>query len=102
MKTVFVVLLLVTACLSANMRQQKSQNKNIQDLKESKWGRTLLKLVQMHSQAKGAVEELVDAIEELISDLNTALEELEFDFQYKTNTHNSDVIALTQNIQDAE
>lgn len=49
MKTVFVVLLLVTVCLSANMRQQKSQNKNIQDLKESKWGRTLLKLVQMHS-----------------------------------------------------
>lgn len=56
----------------------------------------------MHSQAKGAVEELVDAIEELISDLDTALEELEFDFQYRTNTHNSDVIALTQNIQDAE
>ena len=63
---------------------------------------TILKLVQLHSEAKGAVEELVEAIEELVSDLNNALEELEFDFQQRTATHNSDVIGLGQEIQDAE
>lgn len=56
----------------------------------------------MHTSAKGAVQELTDAIEELINDLDNALEELEFDFQYRTNTHNSQVIALEQAIQDAE
>lgn len=61
-----------------------------------------MKLVQLHSEAKGAVEELLDAIEELISDLDNALEELEFDFQQRTAEHNSEVIALNQDIQDAE
>lgn len=68
----------------------------IEDLKKSRYGVTILKLVQLHSEAKGAVEELVEAIEELVSDLNNALEELEFDFQQRTAAHNSDVISLGQ------
>lgn len=57
--------------------------------------------MQLHAEAKGAVEELIDAIEELVSDLDNALEELEFDFNQRTAEHNSEVIALTQDIQDA-
>jgi hypothetical protein len=44
---------------------------------------------------------LLEAIEELLSDLNTALEELEFNFNVRTNEHNALVIELEQDIQDA-
>jgi len=44
---------------------------------------------------------LLDAIEELLSDLNNALEELEFNFNVRTNEHNALVTELEQDIQDA-
>jgi hypothetical protein len=47
--------------------------------------------------ATGPVQEPLDAIEELvtqINDLNTALEELEFNFNVRTNEHDSLVLSL--------
>jgi len=44
--------------------------------------------------AEGPVDELLEAIEELISDLNEELENLESDYSHRTNEHNSDVIRL--------
>jgi hypothetical protein len=42
--------------------------------------------------AGGPVQELIEAIEELINDLNEGLEQLEFDFTVRTNEHNALVI----------
>ena len=44
---------------------------------------------------------MIDAIEELINDLEEELETLEFDFQVRTNEHNALVVSLEQDIQDA-
>lgn len=55
MKTVFVVLLILSVTFAANMRQQRASIKGLQELKQSKWGMTLLKMIQMHTSAKGAV-----------------------------------------------
>lgn len=52
--------------------------------------------------AGGAVQELIDAIEELNNDLEEGIELLDFNFKQRTNEHNSLVIQLTQSIQDAE
>lgn len=52
--------------------------------------------------AGGAVQELIDAIEELNNDLEEGIETLDFNFKQRTNEHNSLVIQLTQSIQDAE
>jgi hypothetical protein len=37
---------------------------------------------------------LIDAIEELINDLEEELEQLELDFKIRTNEHNSLVVSL--------
>ena len=52
--------------------------------------------------ASGPVGELIEAIEELVHDLTEGLENLDFDFQRRTNEHNSEVVALNQAIQDAD
>jgi predicted phage tail protein len=62
----------------------------------------LFNLMQLHAAVKGPVQELIDAIEELIEDLTTDLQELDFNFQQRTNEHNALVIALEQDIRDAE
>jgi hypothetical protein len=59
-------------------------------------------MAELHSLAGGAVQELVDGIEELLSDLNEELVDLDFDFGVRTNEHNALVITLEQDIQDAE
>jgi DNA repair exonuclease SbcCD ATPase subunit len=48
------------------------------------------------------VQELVDGIDDLLTDLNEELVNLDFDFGVRTNEHNSLVIQLDQDIQDAE
>jgi hypothetical protein len=45
--------------------------------------------------AGGAVQELIDAIEELNNDLEEGIETLDFNFKQRTNEHNSLVIQLT-------
>jgi predicted phage tail protein len=62
----------------------------------------MLNFVQLHTAVKGPIDELLAAIEELIEDLNNDLQELEFDFQTRTNEHNAMVVALEQDIRDAE
>jgi predicted MPP superfamily phosphohydrolase len=52
---------------------ETSSNKLVSELSKSTYGTTLLHLVQLHSMAQGPVQELLDAIEELLSDLNNAL-----------------------------
>lgn len=61
-----------------------------------------MELITLHSAVQGPVEELLQAIEELVADLNAALQELEFNFQVRTNEHFSLQTELTQDIQDAD
>ena len=59
-------------------------------------------MAELHSKVGGAVQELVDGIEDLLQDLNEELSDLDFDFGVRTNEHNSLVISLEQDIQDAD
>lgn len=57
------------------------------DLTRTTLGRNLLTLAELHSAVGGPVEELLSAIEELIADLSEELNELDFNFQSRTNEH---------------
>ena len=65
------------------------------ELEKTNYGRALLHLVELHSMAGGAVQELIDAIEELNNDLEEGIELLDLNFKRRTNEHNSLVIQLT-------
>ncbi|CAD8083072.1 unnamed protein product [Paramecium sonneborni] len=99
MKTIFLIALIAVA-FTARV-QERNLAKISTDLKKSTYGSALLHLVELHSMAGGPVQELIDAIEELINDLEDELEELEFNFQVRTNEHNALVVSLEQDIQDA-
>jgi hypothetical protein len=101
MRALLLIALLATVALSMRL-QKPTASKIVEELQKTKYGATLLHMVQLHSMAQGPVQELEDAIEELISDLNEELENLEFEFNQRTSQHNSDVISLEQEIQDAE
>lgn len=100
MKYLLLVALIVFS--SAVRIQERNVAKIQTELQKSTYGKALLHLVELHSMAGGAVQELIDAIEELINDLQEGLEKLDFDFQVRTNEHNSLVIGYEQDIQDAE
>jgi hypothetical protein len=55
------------------MRVSKTTQKHVEGLNNSKWGKTLLNFMQLHAAVQGPVQELVDAIGELIEDLNEEL-----------------------------
>ena len=97
-----LILVALLAVAFASRLHQKNTANLVEDLASTKYGKTLLHMVQLHSMAQGPVQELEDAIAELIADLNEELEELEFDFAQRTAEHNSDVISLEQSIQDAD
>ncbi|KAM3132173.1 hypothetical protein pb186bvf_015768 [Paramecium bursaria] len=76
--------------------------KKIEDLRSTKFGRTVLNLITLHSGVNGPINELIEAIDELIDDLSDQLEQLDFTFQQRTNEHNSYIVFQEQSIRDAE
>ncbi|CAD8187829.1 unnamed protein product [Paramecium pentaurelia] len=98
-----IVIIALVICLAtcAKLRSQSPQKLQA-ELQKSNYGRALLHLVELHSMAGGAVSELVDAIEELVNDLEEGLEFLDFNFQRRTNEHNALLVQLNQQIQQAQ
>lgn len=74
MRTLILVLVVLGMTMAVQIKNQKLQQKVVVDLKESKMGRALLQLIQMHNQVKGPVDELVTALETLIEDLQGDIE----------------------------
>ena len=95
-----ILIALIAVALTARL-QERNMAKVSADLAKSNYGRALLHLVELHSMAGGPVQELIDAIEELVNDLEEELEQLDLDFKVRTNEHNSLVVSLEQDIQDA-
>jgi hypothetical protein len=101
MKLLLLTLLVAGAFTLRVESMSKGTQKHVEELKKSQWGRTILDLVDLHSMVGGPVQELITGIEELIADLNDQLQELDFNFNVRTNEHNALVLTLEQNIQDA-
>ncbi|KAM3144293.1 hypothetical protein pb186bvf_003457 [Paramecium bursaria] len=96
-----VLTVLILSVLSLRVQRQSPQKLQA-ELAKSNYGRALLHLVELHSLAQGPVQELIEGIEELVNDLQTGLEDLDYGFARRTNEHNSLVVQLNQAIQDAQ
>ncbi|CAD8182504.1 unnamed protein product [Paramecium pentaurelia] len=100
MKVIIIISLLLTFSMAAHF-DKKTIHKHIEDLHKSKWGKTLLSMMALHSQSQGPVDELVQAIEDLVADLQEELDVLEFNFGQRTNEHHKIVTTLEQEINQA-
>ncbi|KAM3147408.1 hypothetical protein pb186bvf_000659 [Paramecium bursaria] len=96
--TIFAILFV--SCLGFSMEQRLNQ-KHVEKLKETKWGTTLLSMMQLHAKSNGPVQELIQAIADLIDDLENELEQLNLDFKVRTNEHNAITTQLELDIQAA-
>ncbi|CAK92033.1 unnamed protein product (macronuclear) [Paramecium tetraurelia] len=96
-----IIALVICLATCAKLRSQSPQKLQA-ELQKSNYGRALLHLLELHSMAGGAVSELVDAIEELVNDLDEGLQFLDFNFQRRTNEHNALLVQLNQQIQQAQ
>jgi hypothetical protein len=65
MKALVVLFVLVT--LSYGISSKLSHAKKLEELRSTKFGKTILNLIHLHSQVQGPIEELLDAVEELVS-----------------------------------
>jgi hypothetical protein len=80
----------------------KSQQQSLAQIKQSKWGSWIVDFAEVHLQAKGPLQELLNAIDELIDDLNAELAELTKNFNRRTDEHNREVVRLQQEIDAAD
>jgi vacuolar-type H+-ATPase subunit I/STV1 len=80
-----------------------TQIKKIQNLKAGNtWGSLILSLAEMHTLAEGPIDDLVVAIEAIVSDLEAKLVSAEEEFDERTQSHNAEVRTLTDLINEAE
>ena len=61
-----VILLFVLFTLSLGISSKLSHAKKLEELRTTKLGKTILNLINLHSQVRGPIEELLEAVEELV------------------------------------
>lgn len=80
-------------------------NAQIQKLKaiqsDDKWASIVMKMAELHLMAQGPVDTLVDAINEVVADLEEKLEGAHAEYDRRTNEHNQEVRRLTDLIREA-
>jgi hypothetical protein len=101
MKFLLIAVLVATAFTLKIEGASRATQKQIDELGKSKWGKTMLNMIELHAMAGNIVDELITGIEDLIADLNDQLNNLDFNFNVRTNEHNALVMKLEQDISDA-
>lgn len=74
----------------------------MKELKTEKWGRIIFEMAELHSLAGGAVQELTDAIEQLVSDLGDRIDELDEEYNERSLFHQSEVTRIGSDISSAQ
>ncbi|CAD8054601.1 unnamed protein product [Paramecium primaurelia] len=100
MKLVLVLFALIG--LSYGISSKISHAKKLEELQRTKLGQAILNLVNLHSLVQGPIQELIETIEELIQDINNNMEDVQYKFSMRTNEHNSFIVQVSQQLQDAD
>ena len=105
----FTFLLLSTTVFCIDLRHQSSTisstttaSKDLELLQKSKTGSMLVSLAQLHLQMEGPVEDLTQAITDLLSDLETKLSDENSNWAVTTSQHETRVEELQSNIDYAD
>eukprot|EP01017_Pseudomicrothorax_dubius_P000891 TRINITY_DN0_c28_g1_i8.p1 TRINITY_DN0_c28_g1~~TRINITY_DN0_c28_g1_i8.p1 ORF type:complete len:376 (-),score=141.52 TRINITY_DN0_c28_g1_i8:126-1253(-) len=72
--------------------------KKYNELKETKWGKILIGLAEVHIQASGPIQRLIQALEDLIKELNTARSDENNRYESKRATHEANVQNINSQI----
>ncbi|CAD8132718.1 unnamed protein product [Paramecium pentaurelia] len=74
----------------------------LEKLKESQWASFIVDFAEVELSSGGALTELVEAINQLIDQLEEELDDIHHAYSRRTDEHNRDVTRLEQEIQDAD
>jgi len=100
---VCLLLLSATAFAAGNKsRLTNAQEKKMKDLKDTKLGAIIFGLAELHMMSQGPLDELVEAIEALIEDIDVKIEENDGAYNERSLQNQSEVTRLTGLITDAE
>jgi hypothetical protein len=78
---IVAVLVLGLNALETRHGLTNTQIKRIQNLKAGNtWGSLILSLAEMHTLAEGPIDDLVEAIEEIVNDLESKLQRAEEEY----------------------
>jgi len=105
----FACLLLSTAAFALDLHHQSASlsttntaSKDIEFLEKSKTGNMLLSLAELHFQLEGSIDDLVEAITDLFSDLDQKISDENDNWAITTNQHDQRVDELQSNIDYAD
>ncbi|KAM3146227.1 hypothetical protein pb186bvf_001572 [Paramecium bursaria] len=104
MKTLLIACLCLSV-LSVEMTSAVWSNRDqeiLAQVKDTKWAAFIVEYAEITMTTGGVLSELVDAIRQLIDQLNEELQDLKDLYSRRTDEHNRDVTRLEQEIQDGE
>jgi len=100
---VLVVCMLLLAFASASKtRLTSAQEKRITELRQSNLGEIMLTLAELHMMSEGPVDELNEALEALIEDIQEKIEDNDASYNERSLQNQSEVTRLEGLISDTE
>jgi hypothetical protein len=99
---VVLATLMISSSMAIEMKLTHVQEKRMKELQQEKWGRIIFTMAELHSLAGGPVDELTNAIEQLIADIGDRIDELDEEYNDRTLFHQSEVTRIGSDISSAQ
>lgn len=94
--------LMISSSFAVELKLTHVQEKKMKELKNERWGRIIFTMAELHSLAGGAVEDLTNAIEQLVSDIGDRIDELDEEYNDRTLFHQSEATRIGSDISSAQ
>ncbi|CAD8181678.1 unnamed protein product [Paramecium pentaurelia] len=97
-----LLICLILGVLGVELNMERHSEEVLAKLRESKWASFIVDFAEVELGSGGALTELVEAINQLIDQLEEELDDIHQAYSRRTDEHNRDVTRYEQEIQDAD
>lgn len=103
-RTIIAIVLatLMVSTMAVENKLTHVQEKKMKELQNEKWGHIIFELAELHSLAGGALDDLTNAINQLVSDLGDRIDELDEEYNDRSLFHQSEVTRIGSDISSAQ
>lgn len=103
-RTIIAIVLatLMVSTMAVENKLTHVQEKKMKELQNEKWGHIIFELAELHSLAGGALDDLTNAINQLVSDLGDRIDELDEEYNDRSLFHQSENTRIGSDISSAQ
>lgn len=103
-RTIIAIVLatLMVSTMAVENKLTHVQEKKMKELQNEKWGHIIFELAELHSLAGGPLDDLVNAINQLVADLGDRIDELDEEYNDRSLFHQSEVTRIGSDISSAQ